>query len=292
MTVAFVLSGGGNLGALQAGAMRALLEAGVVPDLLVGSSVGALNAAFYAGRPGTSGCDKLEAAWADLGRRDLFRFELSRALRGFLGLRDHLVRSHRLEALVRQWLPFERIEEAEVPFAVMATDVLTGESVLLRRGDVVASLLASSAIPGIFPPVRLGERWLVDGSLSAGCPIAEAFELGATDVYVVTTGTAPRSRPPRGAVAMAMHSVSLATVRLQRVQFEEAVRVAAARGGTIRVVPSAKPDAPSPFNFGGGRALAAMAYGSARWWIEQGAPDVVGLTRSLDPEPGAPDGFP
>src|SRR6516225_9733856 len=97
MTVAFALSGGGNLGAMQAGSMRALVEAGLGPDVLVGSSIGALNAAFYATHPDHDGCVRLEAAWRDLKRRDVFRFELSRAIVGFLGMRDHLVATKRLE---------------------------------------------------------------------------------------------------------------------------------------------------------------------------------------------------
>src|ERR1700722_7583334 len=127
MKRAFALSGGGNLGAMQAGGMRALVEAGIEPALLTGSSIGALNAAFYATHPGIGGCKALEIAWSDMRRQDVFRFELPRAIAGFIGLRDDLVTTRRLKMIIHEWLGIERIEEAEIPFAAVATDALTGE---------------------------------------------------------------------------------------------------------------------------------------------------------------------
>ena len=138
----------------------------------------------------------------------------------------------------------------------------------MAQGDVATALLASSAIPGIFAPVRYGDRWLIDGSLSPSSPATEALALGADEVYVLTTATAPRLRPPRGAVAMAMNSVSLVTARMQRDQLDLAQRRARERGGAVWIVPSPGLDAPSPFDFGQGASLAAAAYRSAREWIE------------------------
>ncbi|HEY1652966.1 MAG TPA: patatin-like phospholipase family protein [Acidimicrobiales bacterium] len=257
MTVGFALSGGGNLGAMQAGGMRALFEAGIEPELLTGSSIGALNAAFYATHPGIGGCKALETAWSDMRRQDVFRFELSRAIAGFIGLRDHLVTTKRLKVIIREWLGIERIEEAPVPFAAVATDALTGDIVLMTEGDVASALLASAAIPGVFPPVLRDGRWLVDGSLSAGCPASEALELGADVVFAFMTTTAPRRKPPRGAVAAAMSSVSLLTSKLQVSRLESAQAAARERGGAVYFVPSPFPEAPSPFDFSQGSTLAA-----------------------------------
>ncbi len=264
----FALSGGGNLGAMQAGAMRALLEAGIKPDLLVGTSAGALNAAFYAAHPGIGGTRALEAAWAGLSRRAVFRFDPGVVLAGFLGVRDHLVTTKRFHDVIRQQLGIERIEDAAVPFAAVATDALSGEAVVLDHGDAVIALAASSAIPGLFPPVRHEGRWLVDGSLAADCPVSEALDLGADTVYVLSTQTAPLRRPPRGAVAMTLNSVSLVTARLHRQQLAEAQCRAAALGGAIWVVPSPEIEAPSPFDFRHGQALAAAAYRHTRAWLE------------------------
>ena len=274
MTVAFALSEGGNLGAMQAGALRALLEAGVEPDLLVGSSVGALNAAFCATHPGADGARELQAAWGALSRREAFRFDVLGAFAGLLGMRDHLVSPTRLRHRIRRWLPVERIEDAPVPFAAVATDVLSGEAVVLRHGDVVDALMASSAIPGLFPPVRIDGRWLVDGGLAAGWPVIEALDLGADTVYLLTTATAPARRPPRGAVAMAMNSVSLVTTRLQNERLAAAERQAAAKGGLVVVVPSPAPEAPAPFDFARGDLLASAAYRHVQEWLDgHGRPD-------------------
>ncbi len=225
--------------------MRALVEAGIEPDLLTGSSIGALNAAYYATHPGVDGCKALETAWSDLRRQDVFRFELARAIAGFVGLRDHLVTTKRLKMIIREWLGIERIEEAAIPFAAVATDALSGEIVLMTDGDVASALLATAAIPGVFPPVFRQGRWLVDGSLSAGCPAAEALDLGADEVFAFLTTTAPRRKPPRGAVAAAMSSVSLLTVQVAdlpargspgdggRARRESALRALAVPRGTV-----------------------------------------------------------
>jgi NTE family protein len=272
---AFVLSGGGNLGALQAGAMHALVDGGIEPDLLVGSSIGALNAAFYATHPGVAGCQALERAWTTLRRRDVFPFEITGLLAGFLGFRDHLVASRRLRELIRLWLGIERIEDAALPFAAVATDALSGEPVVMTHGDVASALLASAAIPGLFPAVRRDDRWLVDGSLSATCPVKEALDLGADSLYVLTTATTPRRTPPKGAVAMAMNSISLVTAKLHRSQLAWAAREAEARGGAVWVVPSPEPEAPSPYDFRRSPELVTAGYQCTARWL---AGHVAGAT--------------
>lgn len=272
MKVAFALSGGANLGPMQAGTVAALVDAGVEPDLLVGSSVGALNAAFLACRPGKGGVVALREAWLGLRRRDAFRFSLTGALAGFLGLRPHLVSTARMRSLMERWVTAQLIEDCPLAFAAVATDALTGEAVVLDRGAMAPALLASAAIPGLLPPVRIGGRWLVDGSLAAGCPVLQAQDLGATRVYMISAGTAPRTAPPRGAVAMAMHSVSLLTARSGGDQLRLAHRRAAERGGSVIVVPPAQPAAPSPFDFDQGRPLFDLAYERTQSWLREGAP--------------------
>jgi NTE family protein len=272
VTVAFALSGGGNLGPMQAGTVLGLLEGGIEPDLLVGTSVGALNAAFLSTRPGVGGARALVSAWSALRRTDAFRVNLLAMVAGFVGLRDHLIGTERFRGLIRRWVEIQRIEDAPIPFGATATDALNGETVLLREGDVVDALTASSAIPGIFPPVRIENQWLVDGSLSASCPVLQAQAMGADQVYVIATATAPRLAPPRGTVAVAMNSVSLVTARTGREQLAAAQLHAAGSGGAVFVVPSAKPLAPSPFDFTRSAALADAAYARTRRWFENGAP--------------------
>jgi NTE family protein len=272
MTIAFALSGGGNLGPMQAGSVVALMESGIEPNLMVGTSVGALNAAFLSTRPGITGARTLMAAWSALGRREAVRLNPLAAVAGFLGIRDHLISDQHLRRLIRRWVQIRQIEQASIPFAVTATDALTGEAVVLTSGDVVDSLAASSAIPGLFPPVQVRDRWLVDGSLSANHPILQAQDLGADDVYVITTTTAPRQQPPRGAVAVAMNSVALVTARADRERLAEAMRRAANTGGKVQVVPSAEPSAPHPFDFRGSAALADAAYRRTTLWLRSERP--------------------
>jgi NTE family protein len=290
VSVAFALSGGANLGPMQAGAVAGLLEADIVPDLLVGSSVGSLNAAFLACRPGRQGVSALREAWIRLRRRDAFRFNFLRAFFGFLGMEDHLVAVDRMRALIRQWIPIERIEDAPLPFAVVVTDALSGEPVVLDQGDPAPALLASAAIPGIFPPVRIGDRWFVDGSLSAGCPVLQAQDLGADVVYRIATGTAPRLRPPRGAVAMAMHSVALLTGKASADHLALARARAAANGGQVIVVPAAQPTAPGPFDFRRSGELFDAAYRHTVTWLStRGAGPAYGSEETASPICSTPD---
>lgn len=175
-----VLCGGGSRGAIEAGFARALWEAGVRFDGIVGSSVGALNGAFLAagGHP-----DALAEAWRDLRFRDVFQFNW-RIL--FRGAREAAVFSigRRLRRLLRE-LGARRFDSLNLPFAVIATDLATGDAVALDHGPLEPALTASMAIPGLLPPVQLDGRYLVDGSLSADLPIGEAVRRGATEVWAI-----------------------------------------------------------------------------------------------------------
>jgi NTE family protein len=272
MTVAFALSGGGNLGPMQAGTILALMEAGIEPDPLVGTSVGALNAAFLSTRPGIEGARTLMAASSAIRRKEAFRFHVLTVLAGFFGVRHNLVSAHQLRGLIRRWVEIDRIEQATTRLAITTTDALTGEPVVLTRGVIGDALAASSAIPGLFPPVRIDGRWLIDGSLSANRPVLQAQALGTDDVYVITTTTAPRLRPPRGAVAMAMNSVSLVTARADHNQLAVAVKHPADTGGRVFVVPFPQPPAPGPFDFRRSAALPKAAYQRTILWLTNEAP--------------------
>lgn len=208
MTRAFVLSGGGNLGAAQAGMLMALAEAGIVPDLIVGTSVGALNGAWIAG--GNSAYE-LAQLWRTLRRADVYPLNLIGGFLGFVGLRDHLVSNAPLRRLLTENLDFERLEDAHLQFHVVGTDVLTGHDVLLSTGPSVDAVLASAAIPGIFPPVTVGGIELMDGGIANNTPITHAVALGADEVWVLSTGHAcALARPPRTAVAMLLHAFNVA----------------------------------------------------------------------------------
>jgi NTE family protein len=219
--------------------------------------------------PGLEGACALRDAWAALRRAEAVQLDPLVAFMGFFGLRDHLVSAKQLRLLLAKWIPIDRFEQTSIPFAVVATDALSGEAVVVTKGEVAPALAASSAIPGIFPPVRVEGRWLIDGSLSSNHPVLEAQDLGADEVYLVTTVTAPRTAPPRGAVAVAMNSVSLLTSRVAQLQLLEAQRRAERIGGHVHVVPSAEPLAPGPFDYRRSAELADQAYGRTRQWLNE-----------------------
>lgn len=152
MATAFVLSGGASLGAVHVGMWGALAEKDIHPDFIVGTSVGALNAAFVAARPAAGRIDELAAVWKSLRRQDVFPIGVLGGALGYYGLRDSLVNPAPLRRVIAQHLPLRRLEDAQIPLHVVATDVLTGEEVVLSRGDAAEAVLASAAIPAVFPP--------------------------------------------------------------------------------------------------------------------------------------------
>src|SRR2546422_974227 len=171
---AFVLAGGGSLGAVEVGMLQTLVERGIAPDLVVGASVGAINGAFFAGRPDRAGVESLAAIWRGLRRGDVFPLGLMGGFLGFIGKRPHLLAPDRLRALLGRHLPVARLEEAKVPCHVVATDVLSGEEVCLSSGVAVESPLcplnvSSSAFPHsgqlIDRAAKSTRRWLDEGGL-------------------------------------------------------------------------------------------------------------------------------
>jgi NTE family protein len=214
-TVAFVLSGGASLGAIQVGMLRALYERGIRPDLIVGTSAGALNGAFIASRPQASAtADSLARIWRELRRGQVFPVNPLTGLLGFLGVRDHLVPESGLERLIERHVQCPELEEFPIPLHVVAVDVVTGQELRLSHGPVLEAVLASAAIPGVLQPVSWEGRALMDGGVANNTPISHAVELGAERIYVLPTGHAcSLDEPPHGALAMALHAISLLTHR-------------------------------------------------------------------------------
>src|SRR5215469_10620427 len=129
-TTAFVLAGGGSFGAIQVGMLQALVDHGIAPDFVVGSSVGALNGAYYAGDPTLKGVLQLERIWRDLKRQDVFPVTW-RTLLGFLWRRDFLVPHDGIRKLLDDHLPFRNLQEAQLPIHIVTTDIVSGETVVL-----------------------------------------------------------------------------------------------------------------------------------------------------------------
>src|SRR4051812_38106872 len=197
MTTAFVLSGGGSLGAVQVGMLQALTERQVTPDLLVGTSAGALNAAFVAGRgTGHAALRALAGRWASVQRSDVFPLQPVRHLLAVTGARPSVCSADGLRRLIAGQLTFSRLEDAAIPVHIVATSLLSGEEVLLSEGDALSAVLASAAIPGVLPPVTRRGQILVDGGLADNAAISQAVALGADRVFVLPTGYACALREP------------------------------------------------------------------------------------------------
>ena len=209
---AFVLSGGASLAAVQVGMLHALYENGITPDLLVGTSAGAMNAAFIASRPQTTATARaLGRIWRSLQREDLFPVSLSALVGGLCGNRDHLVRDRGLRQLVRRHIEFDDLAHASIPLHLVAFDLTTGREVLLSDGPSVDAVAASASIPGIYPPVGMGDRRLVDGGVVNNTPISHAVELGAERIYVLPAQhpSQPLARGPKSALDASIHGLGL-----------------------------------------------------------------------------------
>jgi NTE family protein len=185
-----VLSGGGNLGAIQVGMMYALVEKGLRPGMIVGTSVGAINGAFFASRPDLPGIAEIARLWSSLRRKDVLGVDLGTLVGGFRGRPRHLFDSSSIRRVLESFLTFNRLEDAPIPLTVVATALGTGEAVILNSGDATDALLASSAVPRLLPPVEIDGRLLVDGAAAADVPLQQAVALGARELYVLPTAPA------------------------------------------------------------------------------------------------------
>jgi NTE family protein len=274
---AFVLAGGGSLGAVEVGMLRVLAEHGLRPDLIVGSSVGAINAAYFAGRPSSDGAESLVRIWSGLGTGDVFPFSPVRGFFGFVGWQDGLVDPSGLRSLLERSLPYRRLEDAAVPCHIVTTDVLDGREVVLSTGDAVSALMASAAIPGVFPPVEREGRTLIDGGVASNTPVATAIALGADRLVVLPTGySCSLASPPRGAIALALHALTLMIVHQLVVDVERFGDRA-----EIVVVPPLCPVETNPYDFGPTADLIARADASTRTWLATGGLERRGVPDEL-----------
>jgi NTE family protein len=194
---AFVLSGGGNLGAIQVGQLKALVERGIVPDLVVGCSVGAINGAALARDPTVEGMAALERVWRSLDGRVIappFRLplpvQLARRGRAALHPNDGVYR------IVRDTLGDARFEQLRIPFQCVATSLDRRAPRWFSSGSLSDPLVASAAIPGVFPPVVIDGERLIDGAVVFDVPLQRAVDLGARHLFVLYTGNLDRPHPP------------------------------------------------------------------------------------------------
>ncbi len=275
---AFVFAGSGSFGAIQVGMLHALVAYGVRPDFVVGASVGAINCAYFAGNPTLAGIKQLEQLWCGLKRSSIFPMTFSR-IAGLFSRSPSLVDSSGLRGLIEQHLPYRLLEQAELPLHVVATRQLHGQSVCLSSGPAVEAILASCAIPAIFPPVLVGKEYLIDGAISGNTPVTTAVALGATRLIVLPTGYAcSLTQPPTSALASALHALNLLVLH-QLVQDLELL----ADRFEVLVVPPLCPLAASVYDFSRASELIENAKQNTRHWLEGGGLHRHGIPGALRP---------
>ncbi len=185
---AFVLSGGGNRGACQVGMLRALCERGILPDLVVGSSVGALNAAFFAGQPTLEGTYLCAEMWRSLATHDVFPRGRLHGTWRFVERREAVYPIEGLRRVVSGFLRFDRLEDSAVPLTVVVTRLQDGVEEWLTEGPALEAILASAALPAVFPAVERDGHRYIDGGVVDNTPLSVALAAGARRIYVLLCG--------------------------------------------------------------------------------------------------------
>jgi NTE family protein len=196
----FVLGGGGSRGACTVGALRAILEAGIVPDGVVGCSSGAFNAVALATRPDLSTIDRLTDVWVSIRNRDLFNRNPLRMAYRYVRSHNSFFDSRYLRALAARHLP-PTFDQLTLPCAVIATNLTRARKEVFTTGSVPDAVAASSAIPGVFNPYRIGTDEFVDGAVTENVGFAEALAMGATRIVAVENSTTNPRRPPSNTLA-------------------------------------------------------------------------------------------
>lgn len=275
---AFVFAGGGSYGAIQVGMMHSLASHGVSADMVVGSSVGALNGAYYAGDPTLKGVLQLETIWRGLQRHDVFPITWW-TLVGFLLRRDFLISHEGIRKLIDDHLPYRNLQDAKLPVHIVATDIISGDSVVLSEGSAAEAIIASTAIPGVFAPIRYKDYYLADGAISSNTPIKVAVAKGARRLVILPTGYACSTHtPPAGAVANALHALTLLIARQLVGELEDL-----APDIEYFVVPPLCPLVGSPYDFSLTADHIERAIQSTDAWLAQGGLEKRGIPDEMRP---------
>jgi NTE family protein len=287
--VAFVLSGGGNLGAVQVGMLRALLEHGIRPDLVVGCSVGALNGAALADDPTLEGVARLEETWRNLDGNNLMpRSWLPNAVA--LARKGEAVHdSEGLRRLVEQAMNARELADLQLPFECVATDVEAVDEKWFgteEGGPLIDAVMASSAMPALYPAVEIDGRRYLDGAIVNDVPVTRAVERGARTLYVLQVGSFSRPRAePRRPLDVAVQSYWIA--RHHRYKRDLAA-IRAMPHVTLHVLPHGQPLVMRYNDFTRTSELIATAYEASSAYLDQGGPPRPRDPAPPEPEPEAP----
>ncbi|MGH2784014.1 MAG: patatin-like phospholipase family protein [Actinomycetota bacterium] len=252
--VAFVLGGGGHNGAAEVGMLRALLERDIVPDLIVGTSVGALNGSAVAYSPTLDSVERLREVWLTLDDVRIFGGSIFAGAANLVRSRTHMHSNKPLRELLERLLPAARFEDLAVHFECVAASIERASEHWFSEGPLVDAILASAAVPAVLPPVRISGEHFVDGGIVNSIPISRAVELGAGEIYVLQVGRveAPLS-PPRTPLQVGLIAFEIA----RRHRFARDL-ASLPTGVTAHVLPTGEPKTPklTQLNYRDFRAIA------------------------------------
>jgi NTE family protein len=238
--VAFVLGGGGMLGAHEVGMLHALCERGISPDLILGTSVGALNGAVIAAGFSPDAVTHLGNLWAGIGEDDVFGGSMLAQVRTFLKFRTHLHLNERLRELLETHLPARTFEELQIPFQCVAASIERSQAHWFSSGPLVDAVLASAAVPGLLPAVEIDGEHFYDGGLVHSIPVGRAVSLGADTVYVLQVGRVEEPlTPPETPLQVGLVAFEIA----RRHRFSEEMEHVP-EGVTVHVLPTGAPQQP------------------------------------------------
>ena len=276
---AFVMAGGGSHGAVQVGMLRALVAANVKADLVVGTSAGAINGTFFASEPTAEGVERLARIWTGILRHHVYPLSALGWVRGVLGRQPHLLDPSGLRSVIARSLPVTRLEDTQIPCAVVGARAADGGEVVFTGGVAVDAVLGSASIPVLFPPVLVDGVAIMDGAIANNSAISTAVALGADRVIVLPTGFACAARgAPRNAVATALHVVNvLFAGQLARDAERFSGRI------PVAIVPPLCPMPVASYDFSRAGWLLDQAAETTSQWIAAGGLSDFSVPMSLRP---------
>ncbi len=271
---AFVFSGGANRGALQAGATLALMEAGIFPDMVVGSSVGSINAAAVACYPTLEGVRHVSQHWRSIRREDIFPGNPLAAAWRLLRGHGSLHTNHALRRFILQLLTptRRRFEDLLLPLYVTATRFDNGELHLFGtdpRERIVDALMASSAVPPYLPPYRYRGNLYLDGGFVSNLPISVAIEQGATEIWALEIGVDALAAIPSAGLRSTLARSVETLMRLQMLQEVELVRSLQQHTVTIHHIQMLHYSGMDLRDFRHSEALIDLGYESAQLYLNE-----------------------
>jgi NTE family protein len=245
--VAFVLGGGGILGAHEVGMLRALAESSIQPDVILGTSIGAVNGAMFAGDPTVGGVMRLGELWRDSNVAGMSAGALLRRVTTLARTGTHLQPLDEVRRRLSQALPVDLVEELAVPFQCVAASIERAAEHWFDSGVLTDVVLASCAVPGILPPVAIGDEHFIDGGIVNSIPVARAVALGAKTIYVLQVGRLETPlQPPRWPWEVGLVAFEVA----RRHRFAEDLR-SLPDGIQLHVLPTGGSAAPAYNDLGG-----------------------------------------